>query len=1147
MAIRVLIVNRQLAFSVALKQSLERTGAFEVHPFTTADAAAEYLQAHPQDVVLLDFNSVAPNGAAVVDALRRLQPGIAIVVSPKQSAETMRSLALQENIDPPFTTRDVIPLLNRAVEAMRYSEDEQSEPEPGRPGEIGDRELRPYMVSTDIFQQGQDAPPSEKSQKGSQFRRPGEIDPSELEPRTDVFKESEAEPKQAPPSRRIGEYPTSELPSPTTDTLHAEWESDDVVSQPPQERTKLPPALDESDPRPPARYVVREFPKVSGEDENKEISEQDLLNYAFNQDEANRAAAEREAQQPRQAAEYRVTDTDSDEADDESAAAMWEPLTRAEQAPVEEEEDEAISFDFDFDEEEEESGSDTPVRLPFDDVGPVAEWLDEAIQTEDEVPNKAAESPRTVTDFLKARTSELEMLEVAEQNRSDDERDWDFPEDDILAADSWPEGDEEPPRDPEQVALSRKPTNPLPESVRSKLANDELLAQQFEVDSLVDDMADEGQAALPAFEQYQAPFDSEIEDDSFEPPMSPDDIIASWESPDLPESESPHSTSETRMLDADDGMDGVARLEQIAEEIRHTRSTAKLQPQPQSQPEELPDEPQDQIFQKLAAEEPPMPTEMDGDTSGTVGDLYAGVHDPAFQNVLQILRGEEDAANEVREPEAVLSDTPSEGPVITQSEIEEIFTSFSRRDRPRDEYSFDDIPPTGESAFPAHLILETALDESTPADSFSLEQLIASIERQLGQQKPGVRPLPSWQEDQNALRGDLYVREPDFLAGVIADVDSLPHLEDEDEFGDATTYAGEAVEPTPNAETELLRPENYPTSLPEMDWILEPPVTEDDTNDGTRPIEAVEAPQPQPDDQLLRIEDEEPEFNTEFERLAAFNLETDEEREATPSMGLPAIQDPYIAQVALSLTQISLEELAAAVLSQENEVIAHAGRMGRNDIEEVRRTINDQWDTGSEQANIRFITLASSGKDYLLYSRRTVNDLTLSLLFPGSTPMRDIRKQGKRLIEALMSVPEPEVYDDAEADGESMFMAAAESDVRSVYTYIWLLRDPDLHLNEMVASAIESGLRVQLEERNWQILDLQVRDECVYLLADVPGEMPPYEVIRDLKRRSAEIARKQNAIFGRHDVWADSYLIVTPGRELGEDEIQEFISFERIS
>ncbi|MCA9910573.1 MAG: transposase, partial [Anaerolineae bacterium] len=766
-------------------------------------------------------------------------------------------------------------------------------------------------------------------------------------------------------------------------------------------------------------------------------------------------------------------------------------------------------------------------NLEFENTGSIEDWLVEAAQTvESPDTDDSSHRPKTVTDFLTARSSEIASHESSGSGATDDEHGWVFPEDDNWSAEGEPGGD------PERIALGRKPTDPLPPSVRSQLTDDDLLAQQFKTDSLVHDS--DAAEANPGQMEVEASFERSGGADGFEPPVLPEEIIASWEqSPPEDTGTEAKQAGETLLFDEDDG---VARLEALADEIRHTRATAKLQQEPLKTNI-------DETFQRLAAEEPPMPKEMDSD-SGTVGDLYAGVNDPAFQNVLQILRGEEEVAEDVPPPEMVISDASSEGATITQSEIEEIFTSFSRRDRPHDEYSFDENQSDADGEHPAHLILETALDESTPADAFSLDELISSIERQLEIRKPSIRPLPSWEQDQSALGDDLYVREPDFLAGVIADVDTPFDMEDEDVFGDATTYAGEAFEPASNAETELLRHDNYPSTLPEMDWLLEPPVAEDDTDGVTKPIHATTTPQ-QPDDALPRIEEEEPEFSTEFERLAAFNLDA-AEREQTPPLGLPAIQDPYIAQVALSLTQISLEELAAAVLTQTNEIIAHAGRMGRNDIEEIRMTIEDQWDTGTDQANIRFITLPSSGKDYLLYSRRTVNDLTLSLLFPGSTPLRDIRKQGKRLLEALMSVPEPEGYDD-DIENDSILTAASQSDVRNIYTYIWLLRDPDMQLNEMVASAIESGLKVQLEERNWQILSLEVRTECVYLLADVPGEVAPYEVIRDLKRRSAEIARKQNPIFGKLDVWADSYLIVTPGRALDEDEIQEFISFERIS
>ena len=46
----------------------------------------------------------------------------------------------------------------------------------------------------------------------------------------------------------------------------------------------------------------------------------------------------------------------------------------------------------------------------------------------------------------------------------------------------------------------------------------------------------------------------------------------------------------------------------------------------------------------------------------------------------------------------------------------------------------------------------------------------------------------------------------------------------------------------------------------------------------------------------------------------------------------------------------------------------------------------------------RWVTAQNSGKDYMLYSRRTEDDFTLSLIFAGTTPLRDIRRQGQRLV-----------------------------------------------------------------------------------------------------------------------------------------------------
>jgi hypothetical protein len=208
---------------------------------------------------------------------------------------------------------------------------------------------------------------------------------------------------------------------------------------------------------------------------------------------------------------------------------------------------------------------------------------------------------------------------------------------------------------------------------------------------------------------------------------------------------------------------------------------------------------------------------------------------------------------------------------------------------------------------------------------------------------------------------------------------------------------------------------------------------------------------------------------------------------------------------------------------------------------------------------IRFVTLEGSGKDYMLYARRTEDDLTLTLIFAGTTPLRDIRRQGKRLIEALQSVPEapsapaqivyevPALEQTHETTSQILATGApVEAGVFNAHTYVWLLRDPNAQLDSALAQAIVAGLTVQLREQGWKIQTLEAREDYIYLMADVLGDTPSHEVIRDLKRRSAEIANTQIPSLNADDLWADGYLVVTPGRALDEEEIQQFINFERM-
>jgi REP element-mobilizing transposase RayT len=317
-------------------------------------------------------------------------------------------------------------------------------------------------------------------------------------------------------------------------------------------------------------------------------------------------------------------------------------------------------------------------------------------------------------------------------------------------------------------------------------------------------------------------------------------------------------------------------------------------------------------------------------------------------------------------------------------------------------------------------------------------------------------------------------------------------------------------------------------------------------------------------------------FNTQFEMMAAFevhdgegvssgalytevSLESEEQPPEAVADELPepepepmSDEDAYVAQLALSLTEVSLELTAeATLLARDGEIVAYAGHMPRQEIDELRGAISDDWNAAPGEVRIRFLTAKGSGKDYMLYSRRTEDDFTLSLIFAGTTPLRDIRRQGKRLVESLLAVPEasaePRVLPYTQPQTAAAEAPAGEdTSVRSPYTCVWLLRDPHSSLDPAVAQAIIAGLNVQMQEKGWHIQSLQVRDDYVYLFAEVPGDDPAFQIVRDLKRRSAEIAHAQNAAYDPRTLWSDGYLVVTPGRELDAEEIQQFITFERM-
>ncbi|QPC81756.1 hypothetical protein G4Y79_18995 [Phototrophicus methaneseepsis] len=303
-------------------------------------------------------------------------------------------------------------------------------------------------------------------------------------------------------------------------------------------------------------------------------------------------------------------------------------------------------------------------------------------------------------------------------------------------------------------------------------------------------------------------------------------------------------------------------------------------------------------------------------------------------------------------------------------------------------------------------------------------------------------------------------------------------------------------------------------------------------------------------------------------------------------------EDTHFARIALTLTQVSLDLAGdATILAQDGQLVAHAGPMPLADIEELMMDLQQDWANPPATGKIRFVHQTSTGQEYMLYSCKTEDGFVLSMLFAGAQPISMIREQAQQMADALAAVPErvvepdtPEValrdevtadeaaIDDVDIDeidieddwaeeavepdvAEAIYdpltnideEAAFDEDLlRDPVAFVWLLRDLRMAMPQAATELLERSLRRYLEAQQWRINELVVESDYVYLYADVPGEnILGNEEIESLRRTSAELLKATYPEVDPDTLWADSSMVVTPGRELDTDDIQRFIRFAR--
>jgi DNA-binding NarL/FixJ family response regulator len=503
-----------------------------------------------------------------------------------------------------------------------------------------------------------------------------------------------------------------------------------------------------------------------------------------------------------------------------------------------------------------------------------------------------------------------------------------------------------------------------------------------------------------------------------------------------------------------------------------------------------------QVFQRLSAEEPPMP---DFEESATIRDVIS--------NIL-----------------------PEEVETSLEKALEQVG-------------SVEDLQETQEDSRNqlAVQLLETAMDTSTPVNKV-------------------IRRAIEMMSESKLPNSERYLREPDFLPDELFPINNSEVLE-----YTALTTVAHPVEMS-NVDSDMDTDKIVPT-------VRSRPLSQRDLDffDNLRFEASAETPAIIPNEDTERI----------MGIIQAPLIGGEAEQEAVPldSATLAEIIAPpppitanesYTAQLALSLTEMSLETTADALILSRQGGYVTSGKLSREELQEIEGQFLEEWNDPNKQTRVKFVNLSSTGSDYMLYSIRSENGFTLSLLFAGVMPISSIRRQGKRLVDALATVPEPPA---PEAPVEALVPSSGEEIIPSLikaeepapeptsilpiaedsiptlellpYSFAWITRDDSIQLTAEMAQSIVTGMDIQLIRAGWKIYNIDVYEDFIYLRVDAPKTTPVTQLIRDLMRVSADIVHGLTSNIIPNMLWSDSYFILNSERLVDIEEIQQFIDFAR--
>jgi REP element-mobilizing transposase RayT len=139
-------------------------------------------------------------------------------------------------------------------------------------------------------------------------------------------------------------------------------------------------------------------------------------------------------------------------------------------------------------------------------------------------------------------------------------------------------------------------------------------------------------------------------------------------------------------------------------------------------------------------------------------------------------------------------------------------------------------------------------------------------------------------------------------------------------------------------------------------------------------------------------------------------------------------------RAAQHLTRLTLGSSAqAALITHNDELWAYAGQLPQSATRELADTVARYWDRQEENDLVRFVRLASTEAEHMLYATRLAAGMVLALIFDAETPFSTIRSQAGQLVRSLADTPAEKARELEEMDASPDYSSISDilSDIPS--------------------------------------------------------------------------------------------------------------------